>query len=116
MPVGYTLIMYPVGTKERGGRLVMEEMITALVVHCLFIFGCAGSSLLRGLLSSYGSWASHHRVFSCGRMLALGAWAAAVMARGLDGAWASVVEPQGLISCGFWALARTGFSSCGAWT
>ena len=47
----------------------------------LFIFGCAGSSLLHrlffscsesGLLSSWGSWVSHCRGFSCWRPQALG--------------------------------------------
>ena len=78
----------------------MEEMITALH-SSLFIFVCAGSSLLWGLLSSCGSQASHHCGFSCCRRQALGAWASGVAA-------------QGLISCGLRALERAGFSSCGA--
>ena len=46
----------------------------------LFIFGCAGSSLLLGLLSSHGVRASLGGGFSCCGTLALGAWASVVVA------------------------------------
>ena len=45
-----------------------EHFIYFLIFICLFIFGCAGSSLLcrlffscveQGIVSSYGAWASH---------------------------------------------------------
>ena len=48
-----------------------------------------------------GARASHCSGFSCCRAWALGAWASAVVARGLS-------------SCGSWALERR-LSSCGAW-
>ena len=57
----------------------------------LFIFGCAGSSLLYGLFSSCGAQAFH-----CGRFFCFGAQT--------RGAWASVVAAHGLSSWGFWAL------------
>ena len=38
----------------------------------IYIFGCAGSSLLQGLLSGCGAWASHCGDFSCCRARALG--------------------------------------------
>ena len=74
----------------------------------LFIFGCIGSSLLRGLslvaasggYSSLGAWASHSSGFFC-----CGAWAL--------GARASVVVARVLNSCGSRAL-ECRLSSCGA--
>lgn len=55
----------------------------------------------RGLLSSYGTWASHQGGFSYCRTQVLGAWA-------------SVVAAHELSSCGSQALQHVGFSSCGA--
>ena len=54
-----------------------------------------------GLLSSCGTWASHHGGFSYCRTQVLGAWA-------------SVVAAHELSSCGSQALQHSGFSSCGA--
>ena len=64
----------------------------ALKKFYLFIFDCAGFSLLlefplvaasSGLLSSCGAQASHCGGFSCCRSWALGMWASVVAARGL---------------------------------
>ena len=77
----------------------------------LFIYGCAGSSLLRtgflqlwqaGATLCHGAWDSH-----CGGFSHCGTWAL--------GARASVVVARGLSSCGSWALERR-LSSCGTWT
>ena len=71
-------------------------------------FGCAGSSLLRGLfsscseqglLSSCGVRASHFGGFSCCRAQALGTWASVVV-HGLSYSIACEIFPdQGLNSC-----------------
>ena len=57
-------------------------------LYYLFIFGCTGSSLLRGLfcslLSSYGVWASHCSGFSCCGAQALGTQSSVVAACGLQ--------------------------------
>ena len=58
------------------------------------IFGCAGSSLLRGLLFNGGERASHGGGFSCCR-----AWAPGLL---------------GLRSCGSWALEHR-LNCCGTW-
>ena len=74
---------------------IRKSLLSCLFVY-LFIFGCAGSSLLRrlfsscgkqGLLSSGGIQVSHCSSFSCGE--ATGTWA---------------LECKGSSSCGSWAL------------
>ena len=76
---------------------------------CLFVFGCARSSLLHrldstcvewGLLSSCRAWASHCSGLSC--------WAWTLGHR------ASVVEAHGLFSCDPWAP-EDRCDSCGTW-
>ena len=73
-----------------GTQLIHTEAQTLaptfhfLKISYLVIFGYAGSSLLLGLFSSYGEWASHRGGFSCCGVQALG--------RG------------GFSSCGMWAL------------
>ena len=66
----------------------------------LFVFGCAGSSLLYELFSSCGDWgllsscgapASHCSGFSCCWTQALGAWASVVLAPGLENTGSAVV-------------------------
>ena len=56
---------------------------------CFGRFGCAGSSLPSGTVSSCAARASHCNVFSCGA--------------GLYGARASVISAPRLMSCGAWA-------------
>ena len=81
-------------------------------IICLFIFDCAGSSLLRwlflsfskqGLLSSRSALASHCGGFSCCGARAL---ERALCSRG------SVVAEHGFSSCSSWALEHR-LSSCG---
>ena len=90
-------------------NLLKMHMKSGIFIY-LFIFGCAGSSLLRaGFLQSQrvgatlccGARASHFSGFSC-----CGAW---LQVRGLHYLWhtGSVVVARGLQSAGF--------SSCGAW-
>ena len=77
----------------------------------LFIFGCAGSSLLCGLFSSggrQGLLSSHSaQVSLCS---GLSCWRAQAV-----GTWASVVAGYGLSICGSQALGHK-LSSCEAWT
>ena len=63
-----------------------------VLLNCLSIFDCSGSSLLRelslvaaseGLFSSWGAQASHCGGFSCCRARALGPQASVVVAPGL---------------------------------
>ena len=70
----------------------------------LFVFGCAGSSLLCGLFYSCSHWehcslvtalVSHYNGFSCCRTQALGS--------------------MGFSNCRVWALEHR-LSSCGTWT
>ena len=76
-----------------------------------FIFGCAGSSLLCGLFSSYGEWGL---VFSCDM------WAS--HCNGFSCCRATGPRCAGFSSCGTWAQCRCGsralehgLNSCGAW-
>ena len=54
---------------------VLNVMIFKKHIIYVFIFGCAGSSLLHGLSSSCGERASHCSGFSCCRVWAVGTWA-----------------------------------------
>jgi len=49
-----------------------DKYYVSFFLICIYIFGCAGSSLLQGLLSGCGAWASHCGDFSCCRARALG--------------------------------------------
>ena len=79
-------------------KVLITLLYNALLKIILFIFGCAGSSLLPGLfssccewglLSSCGAWASYGCGFSCCRARLQGMWASAVAAHGLSsgGSW-----------------------------
>ena len=45
--------------QSMGSQRVRDDLATKQ--QHLFIFGCAGSSLLRGLFSSSGEWGPHSR-------------------------------------------------------
>ena len=47
-----------------GNPFVLRQEVSVFK-KCLFIYGCAGSSLLHGILSSCGAQASHCSGFSC---------------------------------------------------
>ena len=49
-----------------------DKYYVSFFLICIYTFGCAGSSLLQGLLSGCGAWASHCGDFSCCRARALG--------------------------------------------
>ena len=77
--------------------------------YYLFIFGCSGSSLLRGLFSSFGergllsscgAWASHCSGFSCCRAWALGRTAFCRCGT------------RALVARGMWNLSGPGIQSC----
>ena len=77
----------------------------------LFIFGCAGSSLLRegflqlgraGATLHCGAQASHCGGFSCCGARSLGAWASVVVAHGLSSCSSQALERR-LSSRGAWA-------------
>ena len=74
------------------------------VYMCLFIFGCAGSSLLLLELSLVAESGGYPLV----------AVASLVVEHGFWGLWASVVEVHGLRSRGPWAL-EFRLDSCDAW-
>ena len=80
-----------------------------LVTLLLIYLGCAGSSSLCGLFSSFGS-RGHSLVAEC-RLLIVVAFFAE---HELWGAQASVLAPHGLSSCGSPTLEHR-LSSCGAW-
>ena len=106
-----------------------SSMCSTVGLPLLFIFGCAGSSLLHrlfsgcgegGLLSSCSSRASYCSGLS-GREARMGslavkhAWALWLWStHGLSAAWASVVVAHGLSSCSFWVLEHR-LNSCGTW-
>ena len=84
----------------------------SIVVFCLFVFGCVGSSLLcAGFLQLWrvgatlrcGVRASHCGGFSCCRAQALGTRASVVVASGVSSCGSQAVEHR-LSSCGAWAL------------
>ena len=81
----------------------MQMLLQQSTLLCLFIFGCAGSALLLGLLSACSVQASHCTgFFSCGAQ-ALGLWAS---------------EACGLscsVACGIWSRDRTRVSGIGRW-
>lgn len=69
------------------------------VVFFLFIFGCAGSPLLRGFsLAVASEGCSSLQCVGC----SLQSVASPVVERGLSGAWASLVVMCGLSGCGLW--------------
>ena len=62
-----------------GNPFVLKQEVS-IFFKCLFIYGCAGSSLLHGILSSCGAQASHCSGFSCCWAWALGHTGAVVVA------------------------------------
>ena len=74
----------------------------------LFIFGCAGSSLLHGLFSSCSKQVLLSVVH--GLLIAV----TSLVEHQLWGGWPSVVAAHGLSSCGSWALEHR-LGSCGVW-
>ena len=62
----------------------MQVLLQQSTLLCLFIFGCAGSSLLLGLLSACSVQASHCSSFFCCGAQALGLRASEVVAPGLS--------------------------------
>ena len=76
----------------------------------LFIFGCAGSSLLRGPFPRCGEWGSLSGC--CTRLLTV--VAALVAGHTPEGVWVSVAMARGLSSCGSQALEHR-LGGCGAW-
>ena len=88
----------------------MESSTFKKFFNYVFIFGCVGSSLLRGLSlvtvsGDYSSLRHGAQASHCGGFSGCGARAL--------GTWASVVVAHGLSSCGSWTLERR-LSSCGA--
>ena len=61
----------------------MQVLLQQSTLLCLFIFGCAGSSLLLRLLSTFSVQASHCSGFFCCGAQALGLRASEVVAYGL---------------------------------
>ena len=75
-------------------------LLAVLDLHCCVGFSLVGVS---GGLSSCSAWASQFRGFSCCRAQALGTWAIAVAARGLNICGSQALEHR-LSGCGVWAL------------
>ena len=71
---------------------LFKRVVGFFFIISLFIFGCAGSSFLRGLLIAVASLVEHR----------------------LQGTWASVVVRRGLSSFGSWALQHR-LGSWGIW-
>ena len=83
------------------GKYGINSSITfcSLKKKYLFIFGCVGSLLLRGLFSNCGKWGL--------LFIAVHEFLMLIVV-------ASVAAEQGLSSCGSWALEHR-LSSCGTW-
>ena len=87
--------------------LIKNNLINLLIY--IFIFGCAGSSLLCQLFSNCGQWG--HSVAKNRLLIAV---ASLVAELGLAGLRASVVVAHGLSSCSSQTLEHS-FNSYGAW-
>ena len=81
---------------------VLSRITLYALKNCLFIFDCAGSSLLHRLFSGCGV-ASHCNGFSCWGTQALGAGASVVGTHGLRSCGSQALEP-GPSNCGTQAL------------
>ena len=80
-------------------KVLITLLYNAFLKIILFIFGCAGSSLLPGLFSSCCEWGL---LSSCGARASQGCGFSCCRAR-LQGMWASAVAAHGLSSRGSWA-------------
>ena len=94
----YLKFHYPPPNTSYLPSLISFPLKTLCILFTyLFIFGCAGSLLPRGLLSSYSVRASHCNGLSCCRAQALGPVGSVVVAHGLSCSLASgIFLDQGL--------------------
>ena len=110
-----TIHRYPYWESHEGHPLfsqTQQEHETAgelfyiyIIILFIFIFGCAGSLLLRTLSSSFSAWASHYSGFSCFRAWALGHRlnSCGTQAQLLCGMGSSQIRDQTRVSC-IWIL------------
>ena len=82
-----------------SGLVCARRILFKKIFMYLFIFGCAGSSLLCRFFSSCSEPGLLFLVVC--RLLTL---VASLVEHRLSSAWASIVVARGLSSCGFWAL------------